>query len=129
MAERIQFFGYIQNTYRTVGIDSLQIRQSTRFGSFNWRNPMALFVITIMFAASTSFLLFEANSFQQYGDSFWICVSFLVYIVGMTATISKMSNIFILFEKFDEFVEKSENRKCSKGKFCRIFYIDKSYLL
>lgn len=109
MADKIQFFQYIQKSYKTVGIVSLP-HQNTRFCSYNWRNSMVVFVTSVMFTASTSFLLFEANSFQEYSDSFWISTSFMVYIVGIPATISKVSDAFDLIKKVDEFVEKGEKK-------------------
>lgn len=62
----------------------------------------------MIFAASTAFLLFEAKSMIEYGRSYFLSMTALVHIVCLIAIIPKSSNIFILMEKFEKFVEKSE---------------------
>lgn len=69
----------------------------------------------MMLLASTSFLLFQANSIEEYGATFYVSVTELVNVVCMLAIIPKMTDIFVLMEKFGEFVEKSKCRFRKKG--------------
>lgn len=107
MAGSIRFFRFIQKSYYTVGIRPLS-SQNKWFGSYNWRNSIVLLFLSIMFVASTAFLLFQANSFEEYGTAFYVSVTELVNIVCLIAIIPKMTDIFALMEKFGDFVEKSK---------------------
>lgn len=69
---------------------------------------MVLLILSLMFLASTAFLLFQADSFQEYGTAFYISITLLVHIVSLPTIIPKMADIFVLMEKFGEFVEKSK---------------------
>lgn len=65
------FFHFTQIMYGVVGIHPCQT-QNARFGSFNWRNTLALLSFVTLFVASTAFLLFAANTFVEYSKSYQV---------------------------------------------------------
>lgn len=105
MAAAIRFFQFNRKLYERVGICP---RPNTWFGSYNLRNSMMLLCLSMMLMASTAFLLFQANSMQEYGAAFYVSVSELANIVCIMVTIPKMASIFSLMEKCEEFVEKGQ---------------------
>lgn len=62
--------------------------------------------MSMMFVASTAFLLFQANSFEEYGSSFYISATALMHIGCLPTSIPQADDIFALMNKFEEFVEK-----------------------
>lgn len=105
----VQFFQLIQKMYGIVGIHPLQT-QNVQFSSVNWRNFSALLSFVILFFASTAYLFTEAESFVEYSQSFYVSSALVGFFTGMSVTVSKMANVFILIEKFGEFVEKSKKK-------------------
>lgn len=107
MAGTIQFFQFIRKLYRIVGIRPLK-NQNSPLGSYNWRNLTVLLLFLILFLACVAYFLYEAHSFTEYGGSFYMSISMLIYIVSLPTIIPKMTDIFVLMDKFGEFVDKSK---------------------
>lgn len=104
MAATINFFRFIRKSYHLVGIHSLS-RQNSQSGPYNWRNSMGLLSLAVMFLASTAFFLFQSDSFEDYQGAFYVSTTGLVVIILVIKITPKMADIFILMEKFEEFVE------------------------
>lgn len=115
MANTVKFFMFIRESYAMVGIFPNHLQQTC---SYNWRNFTALLFMSMMFVASTSFLLFQANSFQEFASAFYISITLLVNIVSFPTIIPNAADIFVLMEKFREFVEKRKCRENLVAKYC-----------
>lgn len=120
MAGTVQFFQFNRKLYQAVGIQPLS-SQNSLFASYNWRNLTALVSFLIMFAASTAYFLYGANSFQEYGDSYYLSATLLMNIVCLPTIIPKMTDAFVLMDKFGEIVENlAENDPSSKDKYSKM---------
>lgn len=106
MAGTIHFFQFVRQLYHFVGIRPLK-HPNSLFASYNWRNSTVLLLFLIMFTACSAYFLYEAHSFTEYGGSFYMAISLLIHIVSLPTIIPKMADIFVLMEKFEEFVEQS----------------------
>lgn len=76
---------------------------------FNKVNLFILFNFAICLAAAIAFILFEPKTFVDLGNSFFECVSFLLNIFTLSSCVLKQKRIYLLFEKFEEMIEKRKS--------------------
>lgn len=112
MTGAIKLFQYVQNFYQTLGIHPPI--QSYQTFSLNRRNLFFLSCSVLTFILSTAYLLFDAQSIQDFGIPFCASViilsGFFIYIVQ----IWRNAEIFQLIEHFEKFIEQSKSTKnCS----------------
>lgn len=123
MADGKKMFVFIRKSYEITGIYPHQTC------SYNWRNSTELLFMSMMFVASTAFLLFQANSFEEYGSSFYISAAALMHIGCLPTIIPQADDIFALMNKFEEFVEKRNWNKRqkirieTKGVWVNLYYL------
>lgn len=105
MAQKLQFFKLIRELYQKIGMHPCRSNES---GSYNVRNSFIFIHLAQTFIESVAFLLFEANSIEEYGQSFYASVTLLLLLCLWPSFIHNMDNLFNLMDQMDEFGQKSE---------------------
>lgn len=77
---------------------------------FNIRLLIGMFFMYQFGISSFLFFCFEANTFGELANSFYICATMIANIIIMTVTIAKSENLFQMFENFESAIEKRENQ-------------------
>lgn len=108
-----KLFWSLRRFYQLVG---LQPKRNSRVCLMNWRNVFISFIIMAMFLSTTSFFLFEANSIQNMGISWYISITELLIAIIWWTLIHQISNLFRLIEAVDKSIEKS------KRQYFSLFY-------
>lgn len=101
---RMKLFQCVEQLHQALGIQPTPSSLNT---SFNLKNVFALFCIVHLFATSTVFLLFEAETVANMSDSFYVSISALSCICNLLISIWRVQQIIRLIEKFEQFIEKS----------------------
>lgn len=107
MAEKIKFFKLTREIYETAGI---HLCKSTGNGSFNLRNSFILIMLSVVFIVSTVFLLFDAKTIEEYGNSFYISTTVFLDVFMWTSLIPKMGDLFNLMDQMNEFSQKRKSK-------------------
>lgn len=107
MAKQIIFFKLIREIYQTAGIHP---RESSQSGSYNLRNSFILIMLSIVFIVSTVFLLFDAKTIEEYGNSFYISTTVFLDIFMWTIFIQKMGDLFNLMDQMNVFGQKRRSK-------------------
>lgn len=108
MSDSIRFFKFIRELFETMGLHPYQSNQNH---SYNWRNSLILLFLVLMFIASTAFLLFEANSIDEFGKSFYIDVLTLLLILLWPCFIRNTGDFFKLMDQMEQFGQMRELKK------------------
>lgn len=111
MAQPNQFFELIRELFQLLGIRPCQSNQKY---NYNLRNSFVLIILAQLFAASTAFLLFEANSIDEYGQSFYLTVTSLLLVFLWPCFIQNMGDLFKLMEQINTFAAKRKSKKSSQ---------------
>lgn len=115
MAKSVELFKFLQKSYQTIGFYPSQTGQIGC--SFNLKNLFILLSILQLFLSSLAFFLFEAHSLFDYGTSFYTSITNLFSLIILAIILWKMTDILMLIEKFEEYIEKSINfRKKEKTR-------------
>lgn len=105
MSETLKLFTYIRKFYHRLGIHSPDPYINR---SYNWRNLFILLCLTTLFVMSTAFLTFKSDTVVEFGTSFYVSTTGLLYLIFWLMIIHKVADLFILMRKIDEFVAKSK---------------------
>lgn len=97
-------FRLIRSFFQAMGIHLSEPNQKF---SFNAKNVLISSSIALFFISSTAFFLFEANSIDEYGLSFYGSATELAVFVTFQINIFYMAKILRIFEKFEKLIEKS----------------------
>lgn len=62
----------------------------------------------ITFVASISYFIFKANSIDEFGETFYVCITIVAEFVSYTAFATKVRGMTKLIQKFREIVYASE---------------------
>lgn len=108
MTQTLKFFKLIRELFRKMGIHLCQSNQNR---TYNLRNSFILIILAQMFVASAVFLLFEADSIEGYGQSFYLTATSLLLLFLWPYFIHNMDNLFHLMNQMDKF---GQNRKSKK---------------
>lgn len=73
-----------------------------------------------MFVGSTAFLLFKANSIEEYGQSFYLTALSLLLLFLWPCFIHNMDDLFNLMDEMDKFEAKRMSTKSSARKSSQI---------
>lgn len=106
MANTIKFLKFIRKLFETAGIHP---SQSKRNWLYNWRNSLILLFLLLEFIASAAFLLFVANSIEDYGGSFYITVLGFSLTFLWPGFIQNVGDLFNLMDHLDEFGQRSKS--------------------
>lgn len=96
----MKLFQVIQNQMAIAGI-----RPSQRT-TFNRQNLIVLLLIGLSVISMTEFLLFDANTFQQYAKSFFAWISVFATFVGFYLIIVKSTDFYKYIEHLERIIEK-----------------------
>lgn len=79
---------------------------------FNHRNVTILTICGIFFTLSTAFILFDAKTFQEYANSFFLWISVLGVYIGFFTAIVKTVEIYQYVGKTEQITDsrKQSNR-------------------
>ena len=73
------------------------------------QNPNSILFFIVQFLISTAlYLVFEANSMNDYGFPFFTCLTMVSEIIYYSSGLSQMENILNYIENCEDFIEKSE---------------------
>lgn len=103
MVQKLQFFKLIRELYQKIGMHPCRSNEN---GTYNVRNSFILIHLTQTFVESVAFLLFEADSIEGYGQSFYASVTILLLLFLWPSFIHHMGNLFNLMDQMDEFGQK-----------------------
>lgn len=106
MAKTIELFQYVQKIYQIVGICS-----SSNYHGQHRVSAKATFILGCMilsFNSSFAYFLFEANSVDEYGRSFYMSFSKLEIYLYFVVNLAKVEKILNLIKKLEDFVELSK---------------------
>lgn len=106
MAKTIELFQYVQKIYQIVGICS-----SSNYHGQHRVSAKATFILGCMilsFNSSFAYFLFEANSVDEYGRSFYMSFTKLEIYLYFVVNLAKVEKILNLIKKLEDFVELSK---------------------
>lgn len=106
-------FGVVLKYAAMVGIRPLRPGHKN---PFNRRNISVLLIYSLFFISATAFLVFDANSFDEYAEAFypWMTLSFIY--VGFSMNVSLADDFFRLKEQCEQFIESGKPFNSSKLK-------------
>ena len=107
MSSVIKLFHTLKIFYKKIGLSVLpsQLHQPTC--SLNLLNICLLISPIPLYISSTAFYLFEAETADENGTSFYISVTIFAIAINISIIASKMTKILALIEKYEEFITKS----------------------
>lgn len=101
----IKLFQFIRMHYQRTGIYSPEIYENHLL---NRKVQIYLLAFVQLLIAATAFLLFKARSIGDVVFSYCDCITMAWYIAVIALNAYKISNIFRLIDRYDEFIRKSE---------------------
>lgn len=107
MAHSVQFFKLIRDLFQKMGICPCHSNQNR---TYNLRNSFILMILAQLFVASAAFLLFEANSIEEYGQSFYLTLTSLLLLFLLPSFIHNMDDLFNLMDEMDKFGLKRKSK-------------------
>lgn len=104
----MELFELQKKYFAIIGIDSCQAIQKN---PFNKKNSATLLILISAFISTNAFIWFEATTFQEYTESFYVAATSIIATAGPVIYLTKMSQLF-------EFIKNMEHLiKTSKWKF------------
>lgn len=120
MTQTLKFFKLIRELFRKMGIQNR---------TYNLRNSFILIILAQMFVASAVFLLFEADSIEGYGQSFYLTATSLLLLFLWPYFIHNMDNLFHLMNQMDKFGQNRKSKKKSNPQILNEKYLNKFKLI
>lgn len=106
MISSIKLFQGVQQCYHTMGI--IKSPRTKRIYSINVQFLFFLFSITLTIISITSFILFQAKTISDYGQSFYALTGDLLVLFDFSMAAWQMSMTLNLIESCEMFIEKSK---------------------
>lgn len=103
MVDKIKLFQTVQKSYQAIGLDPMQPLKT-----YNGRIFFIVFSLTLMFISSTAFLIFKAETIQEFATSFYTSITDIFLLVTFFSRITHMGDISKITETFEDFIEKSK---------------------
>lgn len=91
----------VQENFEILGICRNQPR-------FNAKSVMACLVYGVGITFSTTFLICDANNFQEYTNNLYITTALAAGLVCIINTLLKMNHLFALTDDIEETLDRSE---------------------
>ena len=104
--QTMKLFQFHLNLFQVMGIVPLHPNQNY---SLNLKSIFIFLTISFYLIFSIAFVMFEAQSAEEYGDSIYMSIGNLASLVSFSITIWKISHMLILIRKFEEMIEKSKS--------------------
>lgn len=102
----IKLFKFIQKILQFTGI--FPPSSNLNCGSLNLRNCILSFCLVQFLGSSLVYLVFGANSMHQYGITFFICVTVILFLITHMIALWQRENILNYIENCERFIEKSK---------------------
>lgn len=108
MTRSIKLFRHVRKFYRMVGIHPPKSKHHHQH-RFNVKNSLSSVFLALFSISIAWYLLFEANTTDEYGQCFTGFVSVIEISVYFIVNFSKIESILKLIKKIEEFIEMSES--------------------
>lgn len=105
MAGSIKLFETVRKCYHMMGIYSIQ---SNQIQSFNLKTFIFSLSNTCFFLSSAGYVLFRANTLQEYGISIFIVTTIFILSVNSLIIVWRLKHILKFIDMCDSFIEKSK---------------------
>lgn len=105
MAGPIKLFQTVQKLNKTMGLNISHERQTSSAKLI--RNLFFIASITQLFISSTAFFLFEAQTADDYGISFYVLLTTLCVVINFVTVAWRTDKISMLIECYEKFIGKS----------------------
>lgn len=102
-SKKMKVFELIRESFTNVGIRSDQINQRS---VFNVKNTIFLFILWMSFISSLLYLLIEADNFEEYVNTFFICSGSGVVIILYANMIWQTSKIHEFSKSIEDAIKK-----------------------
>lgn len=103
MAITVKLFQATQVYYKTLGIYPTEPNQKI---SYNVTTVCILLTMVVDFLSTATYFFVEAETIQEYSDSFYVASSAFNFIVCFCVSIWKMPKILQLIAKYEEFAQR-----------------------
>lgn len=118
MADKIKLFQFVRKSYAAIGLDLNPCNPTAK----NRRQRIFIACSLLQTCiSSTAFLVFKANTVQDYATSFYISLSLLFVLVIFFSLGPKMGDISKQYVMYEEFIARSEWNCVQLPKKRRIF--------
>lgn len=107
MARTLILFQFIRKSYHLLDID---LDQSQKNHQFNLKILLTLLCMILVFVATSAFILFEAETTQDYGACFTAFFMEVFITIFFIINLVKMPKIINLIEMMESFIEESKYR-------------------
>lgn len=101
----MKLFQCTQKFFRMLGLHPPQHCQNS---PFNLKNTVIILLLVVGFLDAIAFLLFQAKSVKEFGDSFYVSASCCGTLVYFSIHVRKMTNVSKLIERFEGLLQKSK---------------------
>lgn len=118
MADRIRLFQSAQKYQRLMGI---YVTESNERAPFNYRNLFCLSCFAQFLVSSFLFFLFQADSFRDYADSFYVTMTSGSTCFYYVVQILQITNFDTLTKEFEDFIERSNLFHSTPFNLTKIF--------
>lgn len=99
----MKIFQYVQKLYGVLGIHR---SNSNKNNTWNRRKVLTYFMLVQFTGTSIIFFLFQAKTFKEYADSFYISATASLKVCTYTVSLWKMPKVFKLIDNFENFIQK-----------------------
>lgn len=108
MVRVVKLFQTVQNFYRTNGFHILptQSQHQSSMCPLNGKMFLLLFFPAQLFILSAAFFLFEAQTADENGLSFYMSISVLASTINVLNVVWKIDKILTLIDRYEEFIDK-----------------------
>lgn len=107
MSSVVKLFITQRKLYKTLGIDIYQSQIWRSMRSINGRSLLFLISALQFYISTTAFLVFEAQTADEYGMTFYISITIVSVAINAITIAWQMDKIFILMRNYEEFIDKS----------------------
>lgn len=98
-------FQEVQKQYAYLGVKPLKNSQQS---VLNIRNVITLIILSQGFITTNVYLLFKANTFNEYVDSFWVSCSTTLAWVNFVNLVQQTSYVFNFMGNFELIIQESK---------------------
>lgn len=97
-----------QNLQEIFRMQFINLSLDNQISSLSWKNALVLLIQAQLLVQSLAFLIFKADTNFERGLSYYIFATVLVAINIYLIFIKKKYDISVFLDKFDKFIEESE---------------------
>lgn len=105
MAKIIKLFRNVRKLFRLLGIYPPAKHHQQ---PLNMKNCLNLTFLMLVFVSSFAYFLFKADSVDEYGQTFFVSISCLQFLLYFIVIFSKMKKILKFIKNFEKFIQHRE---------------------